>query len=319
MRAANWRDVLLWIRPYQTVYQLAVFGLVLASKEVKAVGLAEVAGLLAVLVSLPALFIVNDYIHSPNDRLMGRQRFFSRFNRLMRSPLIIAACLVGACSILAERSGLPMLITYLLLVGSVCLYAIAKRYRSIVSLYGFRAVSGALLYLVIAAPLGLNQRDYITALLVGLFDLQTNIAGDVRDVYADCKTRLKTLPLVWGVRRTTIVLLLLQILCLAGFRLTFFSLSGTWIIAALLGAVPAWISYLYVLSRGEELVMWAHACHHGYKLYVLCLIGRMLAGQSLDTSIYITAVVLVIWFVAYSLYLFGDHRGIMRALTAQGD
>jgi len=301
------QDLYLWVRPFQTIYQAAVFLLVLASTKVAGEQSNSISGLVIVSLTAPALILVNDYLHASNDRLMERDRYFVQRNNGRAKPLGFALCTVILCGIWEGTISFAALAMYLVLIAAATLYGFFKARGQITVAYGLRAFYGFQAYLAMAVPRGLRLRDLVIGLALALADLATNIAGDIRDLTKDRKASLSTLPSLWGLPKTSVLLLGMHLISLLVLGIVLQTNTTSWKLVSLAGFLLTSFMSFRVIDDTTSLI-WAHAIHHGSKVFQIVLLASMVLFDNAAISLLIAGSMLGVWYYLYRRYLQADGR-----------
>ncbi len=318
---------LLLIRPFHIVHQWSLILMVIFTKSIYSVVSALdlfVVWLLVFLV-MPLLFAINDLMHLEEDRKMGRDRLFTAVSVPPQFLKTVLGSILALLLLISVLRSVTTFIALILLIIFASAYGYYKHKRRTLLTYLFRSLSGFALYLVISSYFALTSTDILLAVFVAMTDLQVHIIGDVRDIKKDKVAELKTLPALYGIPTTNIIVLLLQL----------FSTSYLMIISNIkdvivfdnghllntdLGQIPissilfivifyavAWVIYLRFLHRGEIPYQWLHACFHGAKVLTFLAIALSTDAFQLTDLLWLL-VFLVIWFISYLTYLWADDR-----------
>ncbi len=158
-----------------------------------------------------------------------------------------------------------------------------------------------LLFVSVFVPL--NQFVFFLSFIVGLIDVATNIAGDIRDLIVDRKSAIKTLATETSEKTTLLII----------FSLYAFSLMCLQIFISL--PLVMILSFLFLLLGGLLLTIhipriWYHGVFHGIKIMFYLLIAVYLGVKSSQTAIAeIIMIIMIIvgwmcsWYAAYFLYV----------------
>ncbi|RMG22922.1 MAG: hypothetical protein D6732_25260 [Methanobacteriota archaeon] len=294
------RQSLMLIRPFHIVHQLAIVLLVVSLKGYFPPWYIFLKAWLMLFLLMPFLFGLNDLMHRLEDRRMGRDRLFTSESISMISVGFFLGSVFLVMALIALESGLMTFVWLLLMILCGLLYGYFKHERRTFLTYIFRMLSGVTFYLVVSMYFGFSSIDGWVSLVVGVLDLFSHVAGDLRDFPMDVAGGVRTFPVVYGVDRTERFIFGLQLLGL--FLVGIIFRYGFWFwLFILVGCSLGWLTY-FVLREGNA-YSWQHAAFHGQKILIYVLVG-VFHG----VSIWFVPLYMMGWFVSYCLYLWADDR-----------
>jgi len=323
----KWRTIsrmsLMLVRPFHIVHQWALIFMALSVKGI----LGKVSPLdlftvwIIVFLVMPLLFSINDLLHLEEDKKMKRERLFTVLDIPKRQLTIILTSLILLLILLAGLRNILTLGFLILLMIFATAYGYYKHKKRTILTYSFRTLSGFALYLVISSYFGLTVFDILLAIFVGLTDLQVHIIGDVRDILKDKVADVRTLPVIYGIRATNLIVLVLQFIS-TSFLLILSNITADTVInsknllSSVFVGIPrlaiiwvvsfylvAWVVYLFLLQREKVPYQWLHACFHGAKVMTFVSIGISISG-----STWVIVFFFIIWILSYTTYLWADNR-----------
>ena len=287
------------VRPFHIVHQITIVLLVIGVHQLSPTFLQVIGAWLMLFLLMPFLFGLNDWMHRKEDAEMERDRLFTSGDIHPNAVLLGLASILLTMTAIALSSGWGTLLWLYAMITCGLLYGYAKHKRLTVTTYLFRTLSGMTFYLVTASHFGFRN-EFALATFVGLLDLFSHIAGDLRDYPLDLRGDVKTFPVRFGIRSTLILIAVVQAISFSLLSaLLQFSLSF-WI-AILLFSVAGWIAYL--LLNILEVHALHHACFHGVKIASYVLIPVSIWG-----TWWLVPTVLLGWAISYLLYLWADNR-----------
>ncbi len=293
------KKMLLLVRPFHIVHQVAIIFLVIATKKITPNPVKILLAWSMAFLLMPLLFGINDWIHREEDQKMGRNRLFS--NRMSKHVLLIPpVAFLTYMTIIAATAGWVTVISLYAMIFCGTLYGLFKHLKKTVMTYLFRALSGYTFYLLIAAYFSLSPIDWKIAAFIAVWDLAAHIAGDLRDYSFDRIGNVRTLPVRMGLRITWLTIFILQIVSLALLELIFRFGTDFWNFQFLLVCI-GWIAYFTIHSL--KLEQFEHAAFHGMKIATIIFIAQTLFNTSNLIQPFLLA-----WIISYLLYLWGDDR-----------
>ncbi len=295
------RQSLMLIRPFHIVHQLAIVILVLSLKSLSPPWFVVFKAWLMLFLLMPFLFGLNDLMHRMEDRQMGRDRLFTSDSISMWMVSMFLFFVLLMMSLLALESGIFTFIFLVLMIVCGLAYGYFKHKRQMVRTYLFRLLSGMSFYLVVAVYFGFSLSDDVrVSLIVGVLDLFSHVAGDLRDYPLDVEGGVRTFPVVYGIESTERLILalelfgLLLVILVFGFGISFWSV-------VLFGSGLGWL--LYFLLKESGAYSWQHGSFHGQKVFIYVLISHFSGFSEWFVPLFLFG-----WFMSYCLYLWADDR-----------
>ncbi len=306
------KQLILLIRPFHIIHQLVIVLLVIGLKQINVTPTEFISAWLMLFLLMPFLFGLNDYWHRVEDKEMGRDRLFTSNSFSKTQVLTFTLSIFLVMNYLAfSRSMITGLFLYLMIICGL-LYGYFKHKKQMIKTYSFRTLSGVTFYLVVASYFGLTGVDFLIALFVGLLDLYSHIAGDLRDYQKDKVGKVNTFPVRFGTKYTLFLILgvyLLSVLYLSEIEL----LQGKLI--EFLSMLPYILTFPVISFMGYFLLTlhtirynWLHAIFHFSKIATYSFLGLCWLGISLNLVLGLVVLILIAWLVSYYLYLWGDNR-----------
>lgn len=294
------RQSLMLVRPFHIVHQLAIVLLVLSLKSVSPPWLMVLKAWLMLFLLMPFLFGLNDLMHRIEDRKMGRDRLFTSDSvSLGWIGLFLGLVLLVMVSIALE-SGMVTLFWLVSMIGCGLAYGFFKHARRTVLTYLFRMLSGITFYMVVATYFGFSSVDVWVGLIVGVLDLFSHVAGDLRDFPMDVEGGVRTFPVLYGLGRTERLIASLELIGLLMVGLVFGFGVVFWFLV-FFGLGIGWVAYW--LLRESDAFSWLHAVFHGQKIFIYVLVAVFMGSSGWFVPLF-----MLCWFGCYSAYLWADGR-----------
>lgn len=300
------RQLLMLVRPFHIVHQLTIVMLVIGVHRLSPTFLQVIGAWLMLFLLMPFLFGLNDWMHRKEDAEMGRDRLFTSKNIHPNAVLLGLATILLTMNSIALTSGWTTLLWLYAMITCGMLYGYAKHRRMTATTYLFRTLSGMTFYLVTASHFGYHN-EFALATFIGLLDLFSHIAGDLRDYPLDLVGKVQTFPVRFGIPRTLVLVAIVQGIAFV-FLAGIIDLPRMFWMSVLLFSSLGWSAYL--LFKFLEIHALQHACFHGVKIAVYVLIPATLWNAA-----WAVPLVMLGWAVSYLLYLWADNRlGELRPL-----
>ncbi len=299
IRHFPFRQSLLLVRPFHIIHQMVIVLMVISLNGISPSPLEILMAWLMLFLLMPFLFGLNDWMHRDEDAEMGRDRLFtSGYVSPKYVPIFLVSILV-VMNAIAFSSSLVTLGWLEAMIVCGLLYGYFKHQRYTFLTYLFRTFSGMTFYLVVASYFG-YWHQYLVALFVGLLDLFSHIAGDLRDYPMDLKGNVRTFPVRYGIGNTRKLILAVFAVSMAYLSLIIALPAVFWIFLSIFAAV-GWVIYLLLDALGIHALQ--HAAFHGVKIACYSLIAGFLISRPL-----MVAGVMFAWAVSYLAYLWSDGR-----------
>ncbi len=300
------RQSLMLVRPFHIIHQLVIVYLVISLKGMSPSSLDFIRAWLMLFLLMPFLFGLNDYLHHKDDEKMGRDRLFTSHTWPSWVLLASVLSLLLTMTFLAATRGVLTLAWLYAMIGCGMLYGYFKHKRQMIRTYMFRTFSGITFYMVVASYFGLSAVDWYYAIFVGLLDLFSHIAGDLRDYPLDLVGKVNTFPVRYGIRNTLFLIAGFQILSIGYFislhRFSSWQLS-IFLMCILCANTISWLVYGWLNMQEQQRHEWHHALFHGIKILTYSCIAGLMAS-----NMHFLPIIMIFWLFSYWLYLWSDGR-----------
>lgn len=250
-----------------------------------------ISSFIVILLITPTFLLLNDIFHKKDDALVGQERVLLS----NKANLYLFLSSFGIISFVLLINSLISVLMYFFLFITTFVYGLAKAKRKMYLSYFGRYMSGVVTFLLYYSIFNKEiQSTILITIVVGLYDLIGNIAGDLRDCEKDLKAGVITLVTKFDQDYAIKVMIYLTV--------GIYAILGSLIKIELVLQLFFMNMLLYVLIDGIG-VKYRHGLIHGSKcLFFICLGGIISSAMNMSLVINL-GIISSFWTFAYNLYL----------------